>query len=227
MKKTTKLIAVLLILNSSIYQSKAQDTMKKLNLTKEYPAYYQAGLEPVTITLDAINYLTIKGQSAPEDQKFIGAIEAIYPIAYGIKAYYKAQEKDFVVPKMECIWWVADGNNFEETPKEEWFWKIIIRMPEFVDTKTFMATKGAVSVKKKLKRLNDVNFEEINEGKCIQVLHLGSYDDEAASIEKIFKLMGENDFRLNGYHHEIYISGPTKTAVENLKTIIRYPVIKN
>lgn len=224
MKKTTKLIAVLLILNSSIYQSKAQNTMKKLNLTKEYPAYYQVGLDPVTITLDAINYLTISGQSAPEDQKFIGAIEAIYPIAYGIKGYYKAQEKDFVVPKMECIWWVADGNDFEKTPKGEWFWKIIIRMPEFVDIKTFNETKEAALAKKKLERLNDVNFEEINEGKCIQVLHLGSYDEEAASIGKIFNLMAKNNLQINGYHHEIYISDPTKTAVENLKTIIRYPV---
>ncbi len=224
MKKTTKLIAVLIIFNSSMYQSKAQDNMKKLDLTKEYPAYYKVGLDPVTIMLDTINYLTISGQSAPEDQKFIGAIEAIYPIAYGIKGYYKAQEKDFVVPKMECMWWVADGNNFEEIPKEEWFWKIVIRMPEFVTIEALNTTKETAFAKKKLERLNDVNFEKINEGKCIQVLHLGSYDDEAESIRKIFNLMAKNDLQINGYHHEIYISDPTKTTVENLKTIIRYPV---
>ncbi len=224
MKKTTKLIAVLIIFNSSMYQSKAQDNMKKLDLAKEYPTYYTVGLDPVTIMLDTINYLTISGQSAPEDQKFIGAIEAIYPIAYGIKGYYKAQEKDFVVPKMECMWWVADGNNFEEIPKEEWFWKIVIRMPEFVTIEALNTTKETAFAKKKLERLNDVNFEKINEGKCIQVLHLGSYDDEAESIRKIFNLMAKNDLQINGYHHEIYISDPTKTTVENLKTIIRYPV---
>lgn len=224
MKKTTKFNAVLLILISSMYQLKAQENMKKLDLTKEYPAYYKVGLDPKIVALDAINYLTIGGQSAPDDQKFTGAIEAIYPLAYGIKGHYKAEGKDFVVAKMECMWWVAPGKDFAKTPREEWFWKIIIRQPKFVDNKVFEKVKEVILTKKKLERIHDVNFEEINEGKCIQVLHLGSYDEEEASIGKIFKLMGENGLQMNGYHHEIYISDPTRTAVENLKTIIRYPV---
>ena len=196
----------------------------KLDLTKEHPAYYKAKQIPAIQEFDAYNYLTIKGQSAPEDKLFTGAIETIYPVAYAAKFICKDREQDFVVPKMEGQWWVEDERPFEHVPRHEWHWRIMIRMPEFVDEATFLTAVDALKTKGKPVRLEEVKFEKIHEGKCVQMLHIGSYEEEQETIQQIFEKMKEEGLEVNGYHHEIYISHPMKTPAWKLKTVIRYPV---
>ena len=196
----------------------------KLDLTKTDKAYYKAKEIPSLQEFDAYNYLSIRGQSAPEDRLFTNAIETIYPVAYAIKFLCKDRDQDFVVPKMEGQWWAEDEQPFEKVPRQEWHWRLLIRMPEFVDVETFDKAIDNLKTKGKPICLEDVKFEKIKEGKCIQMLHIGSYEDEEKTVQQIFQKMKEENLQMNGHHHEIYISNPMRTPAWKLKTIIRYPV---
>ncbi len=203
--------------------------IEKLNLEKEDPNYYKVGFEPEMRDLEPYYYLAISGKCSPYDDEFNMAIEKLYAVAYAIKFICKAEDMDFVVPKMEGIWWIDGGleaqKKFTDTPASEWNWRIIIRMPDFVEGDHYY--RGVQTVKSKTPGLladDEVKLELINEGRCVQVLHLGSYETEEPSVMKIIGYVEENELEITGYHHEIYISDPRKTPVERLKTILRYPV---
>ena len=102
-------------------------TIAKLDLAKAYPEYYRATQKPQLVNFEPYHYLTCQGQCAPEDAYFLGAIEVMYPLAYGIKFLCKKQELDFVIPKMEAFWWVEGDLPYDETPREEWHWKILFQ----------------------------------------------------------------------------------------------------
>ncbi|SMD38179.1 hypothetical protein SAMN04488029_3669 [Reichenbachiella faecimaris] len=198
--------------------------MEKINLIKEYPAYYKANGNPVEIEVEQINCLTISGIGAPDGASFQNSIGALYAVAYTVKKYSTSDQRDFVVPKLEAFWWVEEGLVFEETPQEDWHWQLMIRMPEFVTNDPVDQAVEEVIKKKQIVLANEVQLKPIHEGKSVQVLHKGSYDEEGPSINKIMEYMKINGLQMNGHHHEIYISDPTKTPEEKLKTIIRYAV---
>ncbi len=200
------------------------EDMEKIDLTKTDKTYYTAKNEPQIVDVTPYRYLMINGVSAPEDPRFLKAIEALYAVAYGVKFLYKSMDKDFVVPKMEGQWWVEGELPFDQTPREEWHWNIVIPMPDFVrDEHVEEAIQSAVD-KKDLPQISEVEFRALNEGRSVQILHLGSYEEEGPTLEKLFAFVESNGLEINGYHHEIYISDPRKTQVEKLKTILRYPV---
>lgn len=198
--------------------------MEKINLINEYPAYYKANSKPVELDIEPINCLTISGIGAPDGKSFQSSIGALYAVAYTVKKYCKSDDKDFVVPKLEAFWWVEEGLVFEETPQNDWHWQLMIRMPDFVSNDHVDQAVEEVIQKKKVVLANEVQLKPIHEGKSVQVLHKGSYYDEGPSINKIMDYIKINGLEMNGHHHEIYISDPTKTAEEKLKTIIRYAV---
>lgn len=198
--------------------------MTKLNLVKSYPEYYSAALTPNLVELEPCNYLSIQGNSSPENLVFTSAIEDIYAMAYQIKFMFKAEEMDFVVPKMEAFWWVEGELPFEEAPKEEWHWNILIRMPDFVGESEVKIASEVLIEKAKLRADHKIELISLHEGKSVQVLHIGSYDEEQESISKIEKFMENGGLQFNGRHHEIYLSDPRKVATEKLRTIIRYAV---
>jgi|GEM_PF-137251 len=192
----------------------------KIDLTKQDENYYTQNSDPVLIQVRPYNYLMIAGISAPEDPKFNQAIEAIYKVAYGVKFTSKAQGHDFVVPKMEAQWWVDGALPFEQTPRAEWRWNILIPMPEFVTSEQVnkvIADSDAASSKQ-------VKFEALGERDVVQILHRGSYEEEGPSLAKIFQFIESEGLSIAGHHREIYLNDPRKTAEEKLRTIIRYPV---
>jgi hypothetical protein len=196
----------------------------KFNLTKSYPEYYSAAFTPNLVELEPCNYLSIQGNSAPEHSLFVSAIEDIYAMAYQIKFIFKAEEMDFIVPKMEALWWVEGELPFEEAPKEEWHWNILIRMPDFVGEGEVKIASEVLIEKAKLQADHKVELVSLHEGKSVQVLHIGGYDEEEESISKIEKFMENEGLQFNGRHHEIYLSDHRKVATEKLRTIIRYAV---
>lgn len=196
----------------------------KLDLNRVHKDYYSAKNDPSLREYELIDYLTLSGVGAPESDLFQQSIEAIYGVAYTIKKFCKVEGQDFVVPKLEAFWWVEAGREFAQTPREEWYWKLLIRMPEFVNTAQVEEAIQQVIEKKNISLANEVNHEQITEGKCVQALHIGSYEEEKSTIDKIFAYMNEQGYQMNGQHHEIYISDPRKTAIEKLKTVIRYAV---
>jgi len=196
----------------------------KLDLTKEYKTYYTARPSPQIVEFGQAKFLSIEGKGEPAGKEFTSKVEALYPLAYGIKIPMKKEGKDFTVAKLEGLWWVESDKPALEVPREEWQWKLLIRMPEFVTSEDVGKAKGEVIKKKGIELVKEVKFEKISEGKCVQMLHIGPYSTEPESLEKMRKLMEEKNLIENGLHHEIYLSDPRRVPEEKMKTILRQPV---
>ena len=196
----------------------------KLDLTKEYKEYYKAKTIPSIVEFGEIPYLTLEGKGEPAGEVFTESVETLYPLAYGIKKICKAQRKDFAVPKLEGLWWVKSDKPALEVPRKDWYWKLLIRLPDFATPEMLIDAKEEVFKKKGLPLIKEAKFEKLNEGKCIQIMHIGPYSTEPETIEKMKKVMKDKGFTENGLHHEIYISDPRKTAPEKMKTILRLPI---
>lgn len=198
--------------------------MAKVDLVKEYKSYYWAGKKPEVVEFGEAKYLTIEGKGEPAGEVFVSKVEAIYPLAYGIKKVCKEQENDFGVPKLEGLWWVEGKAPALEVPRSEWYWKLLIRMPEFVTSEMMLSVQPEVAKKKKNELIQEISFEKFTEGKCVQIMHIGLYSTEPETINNLMEFMDENRLSVNGLHHEIYLSDPRKTEPSKMKTVIRYPV---
>lgn len=201
-------------------------TTAKLDMAKEFKAYYTAKINPEFVEFKDVQFLTILGKGEPGGDEFSSKVEAMYSLAYGVKNICKKQERDFTVPKLEGLWWVESNMPALEVPREEWRWKLLIRMPDFVSLDTVEKAKEDVFKKKGIELIKEIKLKEINEGKCVQVLHIGPYSTEPETIEKMRDFMNKNDLVENGLHHEIYLSDPRKVMLEKMKTILRQPVKK-
>ena len=198
--------------------------MPKLDLVKEYKAYYKAGKKPEIVEFGEANYLSIEGKGEPAGEVFVSKVEALYPLAYGIKKICKEQDNDFGVPKLEGLWWVEGNKPALEVPRSEWCWRLLIRMPGFVTEEMMASVQPEVAKKKKNDLIQEISFEKIMEGKCVQIMHIGPYSTEPETIDSLMEFMAQNGQSVNGLHHEIYLSDPRKTEPSKMKTLIRYPV---
>ncbi len=198
--------------------------MSKLDLLKEYKSYYNAGENPEIVEFDEANYLTIEGIGEPAGKMFVSKVEALYPLAYGIKKICKEQDKDFGVPKLEGLWWVEGDTPALEIPRSEWRWKLLIRMPEFITKELMFSVQPVVAKKKKNELVQKIALEKMTEGKCVQIMHIGPYSTEHKTINELMAFIDANGISVNGKHHEIYLSDPRKNKPDKMKTIIRYPV---
>ena len=196
----------------------------KLDFAKEYKSYYTAKNTPVIVEFGKIPFLTIEGKGEPAGKEFTKAVEVLYPLAYGVKNICKKQSKDFGVPKLEGLWWVKSNKPALEVPRSEWYWKLLIRMPDFATSEIFKTAQEGVFKKKGFDLINTVKFETIDEKKCIQIMHIGPYSTEPETIAKMQEFTKENNFSENGLHHEIYLSDSRKTVPEKMKTILRQPI---
>ncbi|AOC93518.1 Bacterial transcription activator, effector binding domain [Flavobacterium anhuiense] len=206
--------------------------MSKLDLTKTDKTYYNAKINPEIVFIEKANYISLTGQGDPSGKDFSEKIQALYTTAYVIKFMHKAMDNDFVVPKLEALW-SFDTEKYAsismdeaplKIPRAEWNYRIMIRMPDFV-TREQTEKAIAIAVNKKQNELaKAIEFFEMEEGKVIQVLHIGPFDTEPQTLKKILEFSIENNLQQNGLHHEIYLSDFRKTAPEKLKTILREPV---
>jgi hypothetical protein len=200
------------------------DMAAKTDLVKADKAYYAARAAPQLQRFGPIRYLTLEGKGEPGGEKFVQATQALYPLAYGLKKLYKQQDQDFAVPSLEGLWWVDGNQPALQVPRGRWKWKLMIRMPDFVVKKTVETAKTAVAAAKKNELVRIVAFETIEEGQCVQAMHIGPYSQEPATIASLLRFVSEKGLEISGLHHEIYMSDPRKVSPEKLKTIIRYPV---
>lgn len=200
--------------------------MLKIDLIKEDKNYYTAKTNPRIVEFPIVSYLTIEGNGEPAGKAFTEAVQAMYPLAYGIKGLCKKDGRDFAVAKLEGLWWVKSKKPALEVPREEWYWKLLIRLPDFVTSEIVDKARHEVMKKKGIDLLREIKYEKMAEGKCIQVLHIGPYSTEPETIEKMKKMMKENNLTENGLHHEIYLSDPRKTPPQKMKTILRQPIKK-
>lgn len=204
---------------------------------REYKEFYLPKNKPSLITVPPMHFVAVRGKGNPnvEDGAYKHSIELLYGIAYTIKMSKRGDHRidgyfDYVVPPLEGLWWQDDGTNgIDYARKEDFEWISMIRLPEFVTEEEF-AWAVAEATKKKNTDFSDVEFLTYDEGLCVQCMHIGSYDEEPATIEAMDAFTHEQGFTLDmdgpRRHHEIYLSDVRKCKPENLKTVIRHPLKK-
>ena len=192
--------------------------------------------KPEIVTVPKMNYIAVRGKGNPNEEggEYKKSIELLYGIAYTIKMSKKGDHKiegyfDYVVPPLEGFWWQDNVDGIDYSHKENFQWISVIRLPDFVTKADFDWAVDEATRKKKMD-FSKVEFLEIEEGLCVQCMHLGSYDDEPATIAAMDKFIAdngyENDISDTRRHHEIYLSDVRKVAPEKLKTVIRHPIKK-
>ena len=203
---------------------------------KEYKEFYMPKAKPEILTVPRMNYIAVRGSGDPnvEDGEYKKAIELLYGVAYTIKMSKKGKHRiegyfDFVVPPLEGFWWQDGMDGVDYGHKENFQWISVIRLPDFVGEQAFhWAVKEAAEKKKQ--DFGKVEFLTVEEGLCVQCMHIGAYDDEPATVALMDRYLEENGYEndLSGYrrHHEIYLSDARRVAPEKLKTVIRHPIRK-
>lgn len=203
---------------------------------KEFKEFYLPKNKPEIVTVPKVNFISVRGKGDPNevDGAYQRALNVLYAVAYTLKMSYKTDYKiegffEYVVPPLEGFWWQdgVDGVNYSD--KSTFNWISAIRLPDFVSQKDFDWAVETATKKKKLD-CSLAKFETIDEGLCVQMMHLGSYDDEPASVKLMDEFVAKNGYvnDMNGtrLHHEIYLSDPRKTSPEKWKTVIRHPIKK-
>ena len=204
---------------------------------KEYKELYIPKNKPQIVNVPKANYIAIRGQGNPNEEGGAcqRAISVLYAVAYTLKMSYKTDYKiagffEYVVPPLEGFWWQDGICGVDYSNKSTFNWISVIRLPDFITKKDFDWAVKTASEKKKVD-CSKAEFLTIEEGLCVQIMHIGSFDDEPASLEKMDKYLEENgyekDFSDTRLHHEIYLSDPRKSTPDKQKTVIRHPVKKD
>lgn len=203
---------------------------------KEYKEFYMPREVPAMVEVPEANYLAVRGKGNPNEGggEYKRAVEMLYSVAYTLKMSYKTDHRiegffEYVVPPLEGFWWQEGVAGVDLSRKDEFCWISVIRLPDFVTREDF-EWAVAVATKKKKIDCSKVEFMTISEGLCVQILHIGAYDDEPRSVAQMEEWMENNgykaDFSATRLHHEIYLSDVRKTPAEKLRTVIRHPICK-
>lgn len=202
--------------------------MSKIDFKKELKHLYNPPAQFTIVDVPPMQYLMIDGAGNPNTAPaYTEAVEALYSVAYKLKFLSKSElNKDYTVPPLEGLWWAEDMNSFTaKLDKDAWLWTMMIMTPDWITAEMFAQATAAAQKAKNLTTLP--RLETYHEGLCVQIMHTGSYDDEAPTLHKLHtEFMPQNGYAFNGKHHEIYLSDPRKVAPDKLKTILRQPVKK-
>ena len=209
--------------------------MAKADLKKEMKdLYFPSAKEVVVVDVPEMSYLMVDGKGDPNTSKvFQDAIDALYSMAYTIKFDLKKQGKggDYVVMPLEGLWWTRDeGGGFDYGAREQWKWRAMILQPDSVTAEHLEKARAEVKAKRLKNKepvpaaLPKVRLERFDEGRVVQILHIGPFSAEPPTIERMHAYAQAHGLKLRGKHHEIYLSDPRRTPEEKWKTILRHPV---
>lgn len=203
---------------------------------KEYKEFYMSKSVPEIVTVPKANYIAARGMGDPnqEGSAYQSAVSILYAVAYTLKMSYKTDYRiegffEYVVPPLEGFWWQKGVDGIDYGDKSTFHWISVIRLPEFVTKKDFDWAVEEAARKKKLD-CSLAEFLTIEEGLCVQIMHIGPFDHEPSTVALMDQYIAENgyanDMNENRLHHEIYLSDARKAAPEKWKTIIRHPIRK-
>lgn len=203
---------------------------------KEYKEFYMPKNKPEIVTVPAANYIAVRGTGDPNNEggAYQQSISVLYAVAYTLKMSYKTDHRiggffEYVVPPLEGFWWQDGVDGIDYSDKSAFHWISVIRLPDFVAKADFDWAVETASKKKKLD-CSSAEFLTIDEGMCVQIMHIGPFDNEPATVAQmdahLKEYRYENDFSGSRLHHEIYLSDARKVAPEKWKTVIRHPIRK-
>ena len=203
---------------------------------KEYKEFYMPKNKPAIVNIPKANYIAVRGKGNPNEEggTYQQAISVLYAVAYTLKMSYKTEYKiegffEYVVPPLEGFWWQDDVHGVDYANKDAFNWISVIRLPDFVTKENFDWAVETATKKKKLD-CSAAEYLTIDEGLCVQIMHLGSFDDEPATVALMDAYLEQNgyvnDMSEERLHHEIYMSDARKVAPEKWKTVIRHPIRK-
>ena len=203
---------------------------------KEYKEFYMPKNKPEIVKIPPMNYVAVRGKGNPNvaGGDYQQAISILYAVAYTLKMSYKTDYKiegffEYVIPPLEGFWWQDNVTGFDYSNKDAFNWISVIRLPDFISERDFVWAVQTASKKKKID-CSPAEFLTIDEGLCVQIMHLGSFDSEPATVTLMENYLKEqgfvNDINEQRLHHEIYMSDARKVAPEKWKTVIRHPIKK-
>ena len=203
---------------------------------KEYKEFYMPQNRPEIVEVPRANYIAVRGKGDPNvaGGAYQQAISVLYAVAYTLKMSYKTDHKiagffEYVVPPLEGFWWQENVDGVDYANKAAFHWISVIRLPDFVTKADFEWAVETASKKKKLD-CSAAEYFTVDEGLCVQILHLGPFDEEPATVALMDAFLKENgyvnDMNAQRMHHEIYLSDARKVASEKWKTVIRHPIRK-
>lgn len=203
---------------------------------KEYKEFYLPKAKPALVTVPPMNYLAVRGKGDPNEENgaYQQAIGLLYGVAYTIKMSKKGDHRiegyfDYVVPPLEGFWQQEGTDAIDYAHKEQFVWVSVIRLPDFVTKADFEWAVQEATAKKK-QDFSAVEFLTVEEGLCVQCMHIGPYDREPETVAAMDAFLAANgytnDLTETRRHHEIYLSDVRKTAPDKLKTVIRHPIRK-
>ena len=203
---------------------------------KEYKEFYMSKSVPEIVTVPKANYIAVRGMGDPNQEggAYQSAVSILYAVAYTLKMSYKTDYRiegffEYVVPPLEGFWWQEGVDGIDYGDKSTFHWISVIRLPEFVTKKDFDWAVEEAARKKKLD-CSLAEFLTIEEGLCVQIMHIGPFDHEPSTVALMDQYIAENgyanDMNETRLHHEIYLSDARKVAPEKQKTVIRHPIRK-
>ena len=203
---------------------------------KEYKEFYMPKNKPEIVNVPTAIYIAVRGKGNPNtpDGEYQQAISVLYAVAYTLKMSYKTDYKikgffEYVVPPLEGFWWQENVSGVDYGNKDSFNWISVIRLPDFITKTNFEWAVENASKKKKLD-CSKAEFITIDEGLCVQIMHIGPFDNEPESVAIMDAFLEENgyenDINEKRLHHEIYMSDARKVAPEKWKTVIRHPIKK-
>ena len=201
---------------------------------KEYKEFYLPKNKPEIVNVPTANYIAVRGKGNPNtpNGEYQQAISVLYAVAYTLKMSYKTDYKikgffEYVVPPLECFWWQENVSGVDYGNKDSFNWISVIRLPDFITKTDFEWAVENASKKKKLD-CSKAEFITIDEGLCVQIMHIGPFDNEPESVAIMDAFLEENgyenDINEKRLHHEIYMSDARKVAPEQWKTVIRHAI---
>ncbi len=201
---------------------------------KEYKEYYAPAKKPAIVQIPRMNFVAVRGKGDPneEEGEYKKALNLLYGIAFTIKMSYKGTHEikgffEYVAPPLEGFWWQENVIGVDYEHKETFQWISLIRLPDFVTKDDFDWAVQEATQKKQID-FSKVEFFTYDEGMCVQCMHIGSYDDEPATVKLMEKYAKEQGYEIDindeRFHHEIYLSDARKCVPEKRKTILRHPI---
>lgn len=203
---------------------------------KEYKELYQPKTKPSIVDVPEMLFIAVDGEGDPNTSpEYQRAVQTLYGLSYAIKmsprnGYTIEGFFDYVVPPLEGLWWGGDIDleTMTITDKSKFSWRMMIRQPEFVTEEVFAWAQETLAKKKPELDPSIAKLWRFTEGLCVQVLHIGPYDEEPETVRRMDAWAEGQGYKIDisstRHHHEIYLSDPRRTAPEKLKTVLRHPI---